>query len=146
MKPITAEFKWTPGPHVLLTDDYEGAVPLSQQLVHDTNLDQFAQGTDSLLLYLEYGHTWHYKRIEEDLRRFRETPQLTGIALLIVTMNSAVIDNICVESVDEVMQRFLVVRNGVIQTLDLEEATRFFNAYKVGIQYVSEILRTEGIW
>jgi len=67
------------------------------------------------------------------------------------TMNRDVLDVMHFESADDVRERILFFRLNEDKTrgvgrMTAADAGRFFRAYSTGIQHVSEILLSEGLW
>lgn len=92
--------------------------------------------------------TWHPARL----------PDIGG-CVVIATNNPAVVDRIAVAGslppvgrfppalVDDAVGMFVLVRqDGQLLQFDAEDAVEFLDAYRVGIQHVSEILLTNNLW
>jgi ABC-type lipoprotein export system ATPase subunit len=79
---------------------------------------------------------------------------LEGRQAFLTSQNPLLLDYLHFESVEEVLSSFVLCRTepqGERDQLHWENLTRedaegFFAAYQVGIQHVSEILRTRGLW
>lgn len=65
---------------------------------------------------------------------------------LFATQNPFVLDCMGVNSANDVRERFLLVRNDKLVNMTEEQAQEFYGAYSRGVQYVNEILRTQGLW
>lgn len=75
---------------------------------------------------------------------------IQGQAFL-TSQNPLLLDHLPFESADEVRRRFVLCDrddegNWIWRNMSEELAGSFYRAYEVGIQHVSEILRTKGMW
>ena len=91
----------------------------------------------------------HHEWIEACFERLRDRQSF------LATQHPLLLDHIPIESADSVRTTFVrcaVERDPeggerlAWRNFDEEEAERFFIAYQTGIQQVSEVLRTEGLW
>ena len=65
----------------------------------------------------------------------------------LVTLNPGVLDFLWFEDAQEVAERLHhVLRDGTPKPVSVDDAERFWAAYNVGIQHVSEVLMTLGLW
>ena len=80
--------------------------------------------------------------------------ELEGRQAFLTSQNPLLLDYLHFESVDEVLSSFVLCRTEPVgereqlhwENMTREDAQGFFDAYQVGIQHVSEILRTRGLW
>jgi hypothetical protein len=63
----------------------------------------------------------------------------------LTTVDSPAIDCLGFTSAQDVYEHLHVFEGGTVRNISEREAGNFYSAYDVGIQYVSEILRSEGI-
>ena len=91
----------------------------------------------------------HHEWIQVCMERLRDRQSF------LATQDAWLLDHVPIESADAVQTTFVrcsieTAPNGRDQmawrNFDEEEAERFFVAYQTGIQHVSEVLRTEGLW
>lgn len=90
----------------------------------------------------------HHNWIEECIR------QLDTRQSFLTSQNPLLLDYLSFDSQEQVRSSFLLCRAQTTGTdeqmlwanLTEDEATMFYDAYTTGIQYVSEILRTRGLW
>lgn len=87
-----------------------------------------------------YGSSIHYKFIEEEMKSWNEEQKF------ITTNNPFVFDNLTFSSVEDAQSRFLIIKNERLTNISQDQAERFYTAYITGIESVSQILRSEGIW
>ncbi|WP_164008562.1 AAA family ATPase [Pyxidicoccus trucidator] len=79
---------------------------------------------------------------------------LEGRQAFLTSQNPLLLDYLHFESVDEVLSSFVLCRTEPVgereqlywENMTQEDAQGFFDAYQVGIQHVSEILHTRGLW
>lgn len=79
---------------------------------------------------------------------------LEGRQAFLTSQNPLLLDYLNFDSVDEVLSSFVLCRTEPVgereqlhwENMTQEDAQGFFDAYQVGIQHVSEILRTRGLW
>lgn len=91
-------------------------------------------------------HAW-IERLMDDL---------AGRQVFVSTQNPVLLDHLTFESARDVQQTFVFCRRhgssadheGVLvwESLSDDDARAFFEAYQVGIQHVSDLLRTRGFW
>jgi hypothetical protein len=98
-----------------------------------------------------FGDGQHYQDIEEMYEYLRTARDNASYAWLCQTMHPWAIDRIGLESMADAQRRLMFVRDvdpekALAQTMTDPEAHLFWEAYKVGIQQLSEILITEGLW
>lgn len=89
--------------------------------------------------YLSWFDGFHPFVIRAKLR------ELTG-RYIIATVNGSVIDNFHFESADHARKSIFLLQDDHFFGLSEDEAHEFFRSYEVGIQHVSEILLTSGLW
>lgn len=135
MNPIENTFTWVQGPVVVLGENRLLTNEAAMKVI-----DSF--GGRNFVYLRDYGNDIHYKQIELTVRSMYGMDRTA----IVTTMNPFVMDCLYFRSANEVRERFLFVRDSIVHTLTDEEACLFYNAYVVGIQYVSEILRTQGLW
>lgn len=128
------ELMTSPGPHVLLAEH----VSLFENIREYQNEKHYSD----IFWYQNFGNDFHYKIIESKLDEMFKSKH----TIFLTTMNPYVIDCFHFENEKEVQSRLLFMKDKYINVLSDEEANYFFQAYKTGIQYVSEILKTQGYW
>ncbi len=63
------------------------------------------------------------------------------------TMNTFVIDTFYFHSAEDFQSRFLLAEEGGhVRRISEEQADAFHRAYETGVQHVSEIIRSDGLW
>lgn len=91
----------------------------------------------------------HHAWVEHLLEKMR------GRQAFLSTQNPLLLDYLAFESADEVRRTFVFCESKketdgsermVWRNLSQDDAAAFFDAYQVGIQHVSELLRTRGLW
>ena len=142
MKPFDPKaFAWAPGPHVILGKELAGTNIVVSKLRRE--LRSLRKDAPVALVWdFNFGSDLHYSVIRDRVREMYDSKD----AFVYTTMNTAAVDPLGFLNVEQVMQTLLFMRNGVVCTLEPEEAHCFFGAYHVGIQHVSEILITQGLW
>lgn len=90
-----------------------------------------------------HGHHMHWSEIQESMGKLHKRRQI-----FVATLNTFVVDCVGFESAQDAQARMLFadVKSRSLSRMTEEQAGRFYRAYQVGIQHVSEILRVEGIW
>jgi|SRR5271155_1359595 len=119
-----------------------GAVTLTldraKNIGHVHNLGAYEHHSEIDALY-------EYLR-DEDADAKSRAPN-AGITWIAETMNPYVVDRLPLESLEDARQRLLFVREAPsLHAMDDDEARLFWGAFEVGIQQISEILRTEDLW
>lgn len=91
-------------------------------------------------------YTWfndaHWRTIDIEFERLHGS----GERVLVFTMNPYAIDKLSVHSADSARRHILFADENGLRNMSADDAERFYRAYEVGVQHVSEILRTEGLW
>jgi energy-coupling factor transporter ATP-binding protein EcfA2 len=86
----------------------------------------------------------HYEWIVECLEKMK------GRQKFLTSQNPLLLDHLSFQSADDVVANFVRCRIDGPElcwdNLTSDQARRFYDAYATGIQYVGEILRTEGLW
>ena len=108
----------------------------------------YAWANDGPIVADELVDGMHYRWIEHCLKTIR------GRQAFLSSQNPLLMDFIPIDSAEKVQQTFVICdveeRDGRERmrwrNLTADEAGEFFNAYEVGIQHVSEILRDKGLW
>ncbi len=153
--------RWKAGPHVILGKNQEAlrfganrlveGFPMASQahLVHPAVLTEGAQwprlvNGRSMVLHwaLGFGQTMHYSQIQDAIHAMYDSPD----AFLYTTMSPAAVDPLGFSNVEQVRQTIFFAKDGAAHQLDEVEACAFHQAYEVGIQHVSEVLRAQGFW
>lgn len=129
---------WRSGPHVILGEDRD---------VVQEAINRFAGLLSPSIRALvqwsfDFGNTIYWKTIHAQVEAMYESGKLH----VLTTMNPAVVDRMWFTSPEEVIERFLFVREGEVHVLNEDEAYEIYSAYNVGIQHISEILRTHALW
>lgn len=100
------------------------------------------------LLHRWFGEGLHYRAAEEMWRLLAVAER--DYRRFVMTQNPSVIDLMTFESAEDARGRLLVVRDlfGVATVMNItqDEASQFWAAYEAGVEHVSEILRTRGLW
>ena len=92
-----------------------------------------------------FGDGTHYTDIVKGFETWRERKDGLGLSI-IATMNPIVFDNLSFASAEDVRSHVLLVQNDELANMTEDQAKEVFRAYEAGVQYVSEIFRTQGIW
>lgn len=88
-----------------------------------------------------------YEYLQDEDPNAKTRPPHADVTWIAETMNHHVVDCLPLESLEDARQRLLFVRESPsLHILDDDEARLFWEASQVGIQHISEILRTEGLW
>lgn len=89
-----------------------------------------------------FGHGLYWQNIKKAMENDWPKDQ----QMFISTQNPFVFDCLSFESEEDVRSKLLIINKGQLQNLSKDNANMFWQAYNAGIQHVSEILRTQGIW
>lgn len=108
----------------------------------------YAWANDGPIVADELVDGMHYRWVEHCLKTIR------GRQAFLSSQNPLLMDFIGFDSAEKVQQTFVICdveeRDGRERmrwrSLTADEAAEFFDAYEVGIQHVSEILRDKGLW
>ena len=131
-------FAWGPGPHAILGTDRAEVERAVNRLAGALS----PSVRTSIQWQFDFGNMLHWKPVDDQVEAMYES----GIPHAFTTMNPAVLDRMWFSSAHEAAERFLFVREGAVHLLDEDDASLFHSSYEVGIQHVSEILRTTGLW
>jgi hypothetical protein len=90
-----------------------------------------------------FGDGWHWSVVEEVLRSGPAAPLKREF---IATQNPSVFNHFTLCSADDIRERILIVRDRAVQNLTEVEVDRVWSALEAGIEHVSEIFITRGLW
>lgn len=86
-------------------------------------------------------NTMHWRDIEEWL-----STQGTPETIVIPTMNRAMVDRLPIESAADVRRRILWWESGRLRNMSEAEAVSVWTAYSVGVEHLSGVLVSKGMW
>ncbi len=109
--------------------------------------DQEARGWCKNNLWERFGDGLHYSKIEKLMNNAIGAPGYAyGHRIFINTQNPSVFDRLYYSSAEDVRSRILLADDVDFKFLTNEQAEEVWRSWEAGIQYVSEIFRTQGLW